>query len=139
MKHEAAAAATFRHLYHLSLYEVGTPTCRWGEAVKLIEVAAGDPSTWLGAEYAELRYPASPAEIYGMWLAIGRTAATRQGAKALREAFMPFPDRRPRGSQKFGKTSTDEYREATARLMCRFGIAEEQWADELDTIVTQRS
>lgn len=50
----------------------------WGEAHLLIEEAAGDPSTHLGAELAGWAYPASLPDLLSLAAQIGNEKAARK-------------------------------------------------------------
>lgn len=66
----------------------------WGEALLLLQSAAGDPSTHLGAELAGWAYPASQPELLTMIASIGDSKA----AKKVMPWNVPRPDRAPRAS-----------------------------------------
>ena len=50
----------------------------WGEAKLLIEQAAGDGGTWLGAELAGWAYPATMPVLLGLVAQIGDERASRR-------------------------------------------------------------
>ncbi|WGD38473.1 hypothetical protein [Lysinibacter sp. HNR] len=78
----------------------------WGEAKLLIEAAASDPGTALGAELAGWAYPASTSEL----ISLSAQIANPDVAKKL----MPWALERP-GKKEAG-ASADEIAIATAEL-----------------------
>ena len=116
-QHRAAASATFRRLFGVSIHQIGTPELRWGEAIDLLAVAAGDSGTWLAAEVHGLKYPARPVE---------NLIAKAVGSIAFEniDDLLPFP------RQDDNRVPTpDEYREATARMLADWGIDDPAFED----------
>ena len=113
----------------MSLYEAGTPALTWGEAIDLYTQAAADPSTPLGVEYAEFDYPASMRDTYLMMLLLMAFAPSEGAYNKLAKHFLPF-------DQQAGNRmpTADEYEQATAEFMARFGIPREKWAAEMDVL-----
>ncbi|PRI11345.1 hypothetical protein B4915_08510 [Leucobacter massiliensis] len=78
----------------------------WGEARDLIEAAASDPSTALGAELAGWAYSASTLELLSLIAQVGDPKASKR--------LMPWALETPR--RKKSDASAEEIAEATAAL-----------------------
>jgi len=130
--HYAAAAATIRHLYGLSLHVFGSRECRWREARGLVETAVNDPSTWLGAETGGLTYPARIVDIYQLAVQIGASASDRKAGDQLIDSLLPFT------AQKAKPVTADEYEQETRNLLKLFGVPEDQYAAELEQLTARR-
>ena len=74
----------------------------WGEALTLLEQAAGDPSTAFGAELAGWAYPASMPTLLGLTAQIGNRQASN--------SVMPWALARPQ------RASDEEITSAVAQL-----------------------
>lgn len=99
----------------------------WGEALDLIEEAAGDPSTPLGAELLDFRFPASVVDVYTLSLLIGLGARDEAAFRKLQDMYLPM--------RSGGRAVTvDEYEQATAEFMAEFGIPREKWAGEMEQL-----
>lgn len=79
-------ARTLRETFGVGLSDLGG-ALRWGEARLLIEAAAGDPGTALGAELAGWAYPASIRDLISLTAQIGDPKAS--------ERVMPWALQRP--------------------------------------------
>lgn len=78
----------------------------WGEARFLIEAAASDPSTVLGAELAGWAYPASTPDLISLIAQIGNPKASKK--------LMPWALENPRGTKP--NATDEEIAEAHAEL-----------------------
>jgi hypothetical protein len=78
----------------------------WGEALLLIEDAASDPSTALGAELAGWAFPASMLDLLSLAAQIGNEKAARK--------VMPWVLQNPRKTEP--SASADEVATAQAEL-----------------------
>lgn len=78
----------------------------WGEAFHLLEAAASDPSTVLGATLAGWAYPAATPELISMIAQIGDKRASRR--------VMPWELENPR--RRKPTATAEEVAEATAAL-----------------------
>ncbi|MEV8336973.1 hypothetical protein [Leucobacter sp. NPDC077196] len=78
----------------------------WGEALSLIERAAGDPSTALGAELAGWAYPASTPVLIGLVAQISNPKASKR--------LMPWALTNPRSKK--SDATAEEIAAATAEL-----------------------
>lgn len=76
----------------------------WGEAILLLEAAAGDPSTHLGAELAGWSYPASVPTLLALTAQVGGP-----GARKVMPWVLRLHDDGPRATP-------DEVAVATAEL-----------------------
>lgn len=114
-EHRAAAVATLRATFGVSLYDAGTPRLRWGEAADLLTVATGDSGTYWAAEALALKYPAPMIQIL---------AASFAGAGAGVENVH---DLLPFGKREDGTPppSADEFRDASAAMLAEWGIADD--------------
>jgi hypothetical protein len=64
-EHRGTVARTMREAFSVGLSDLGG-ALSWGEAKLLIEQAAADPSTALGAELAGWAYPATIPQLLGL-------------------------------------------------------------------------
>lgn len=78
----------------------------WGETKTLLEEAASDPSTVLGAALAGWAYPATTPELIGLIAQIGNPRASKR--------LMPWALENPR--RKKTVATAEEVAEATAAL-----------------------
>ena len=79
---------------------------KWGEAKLLIEAAAADPGTALGAELAGWAYPATTPALIALVAEIGNPKASKK--------LMPWAMKNPR--QQSNGPTPDEVAEAAAEL-----------------------
>lgn len=84
----------------------------WGEAKLLIESAAQDPSTALGATLADWAYPASMPDLLALIAQIGNEKASKK--------VMPWA---MAGRASASKATADEIAEAHAELDAGFTVA----------------
>lgn len=70
-------ARTLRETFGVGLSDLGG-ALRWGEVRLLIEAAAGDPGTALGAELAGWAYPASIRDLISLTAQIGDPKASKR-------------------------------------------------------------
>ena len=70
-------ARTLRERFGVGLSDLGGAVS-WGEALTLIESAAGDASTALGAELASWAYPATIPELISLVAQIGDQKASKK-------------------------------------------------------------
>ena len=96
-------ARTLRETFGVGLSDLGDGLS-WGEAKLLLEEAAADPSTALGAELAGWAYPASTLDLLGI--------VAQFGKKATEARLMPWQMAEDRA----GQPTPDEIAEAEAAL-----------------------
>lgn len=111
-KHRAALEYDWRHLFGIPFSEVGR-TMPYGEAVRLVGVLAGDPSTHLSAALNDWSAPRSME-----WLVLADLfdAFVKANYKHAQQYPRPFLDR---GAVKRGKT--DLHRADVISLLNRHG------------------
>lgn len=85
-EHRPLVARTLRETFGAGLSDLGG-ALRWGEARLLLEAAAGDPGTALGAELAGWAYPASIRDLISLTAQIGDPKASKR--------VMPWALQRP--------------------------------------------
>lgn len=98
----------------MSLWQAGTQTLSWRETLKLVEHAASDPATPLGAALGGLRYPATHIDI----LNTDATLALAGVSEKERHKILPFGGK----TRARRYTSRNEYEQATAAMLTAFGI-----------------
>ena len=101
-EHRPLVARTLRETFGVGLSDLGG-ALRWGEARLLIEAAAGDPGTALGAELAGWAYPASTKDLISLTAQIGDPKASKR--------VMPWALQRPAST-----ATPDEVAVAQAQL-----------------------
>ena len=76
-EHRRTVARTLRVTFGVGLSDLGD-ALSWGEAKLLLEEAASDPSTALGAELANWAYPASLPDLLSLIAQVGDEKAARK-------------------------------------------------------------
>ena len=76
-EHRGAVARTLRERFAVGLSDLGDAVT-WGEAKTLLEEAAGDPSTALGAVLADWAYPASIPELISITAQVADPKASKK-------------------------------------------------------------
>ena len=110
-EHPAAVARTLRETFAVGLSDLGD-RLTWGVAKLLLEQAAGDGGTVLGAELAGWAYPASTRDLIGLMAHIGDQAAARK--------VMPWALEVPKREQ---PASAEQIAVADAQLEAEFIFA----------------
>lgn len=98
-------ARTLRETFGVGLSDLGG-ALSWGEAKLLLEAAAGDPATALGADLAGWAYPASTPVLISLVAQIGNPTASKR--------LMPWALTNPRSKK--SDATAEEIAAATAEL-----------------------